>query len=140
MLGSRANWISDRHWDGAMKLPRRKFLRLAVGAAALPAFPRLTWAQSYPARPVRLIVPFPAGQATDTIARLIAQSLSERLHQGFVIENRTGAGGNIGTEAVVHAPPDGYTLVQNGLSSAFNATLYPKLNFDLVRDLAPVAS
>ena len=123
-----------------MKLPRRKFLRLAAGAAALPALPRVTWAQSYPARPVRLIVPFPAGQATDTTARLIAQSLSERLGQGFVIENRTGAGGNIGTEAVVHAPPDGYTLVQSGLSSAFNATLYPKLNFDLIRDLMPVAS
>ena len=123
-----------------MKLARRKFLHLAAGAAALPALPRLAWAQSYPTRPVRIIVPFPAGQATDTIARLIAQSLSERLGQGFVIENRTGAGGNIGTEAVVHAAPDGYTLLQNGLSGAFNATLYPKLNFDLIRDLAPVAS
>src|SRR5215212_6580516 len=116
-----------------MKHHRRKFLRLAAGAAALPALPRVALAQSsaqsYPARPVRLIVPFPAGQATDTIARLIGQSLSERLGQGFVIENRTGAGGNIGTEAVVHAPPDGYTLVQSGLSSAFNATLYPRLNF-----------
>jgi tripartite-type tricarboxylate transporter receptor subunit TctC len=89
---------------------------------------------------VRIIVPFPPGQATDTTARLIAQSLSERLSQGFVIENRTGAGGNIGTEAAVHAPPDGYTIVQNGLSSAFNATLYPKLNFDLIKDLTPVAS
>jgi tripartite-type tricarboxylate transporter receptor subunit TctC len=115
-------------------------LRLAAGAAALPALPRVTWAQSYPARPVRIIVPFPPGQATDTVARLIAQSLSERLGQGFVIENRTGAGGNIGTEAAVHAPPDGYTIVQNGLSGAFNATLYPRLNFDLVRDLTPVAS
>jgi tripartite-type tricarboxylate transporter receptor subunit TctC len=100
----------------------------------------VTWAQSYPARPVRIIVPFPPGQATDTIARLVGQSLSERLGQGFVIENRTGAGGNIGTEAAVHAPADGYTLVQNGLSGAFNATLYPKLNFDLIRDLTPVAS
>jgi tripartite-type tricarboxylate transporter receptor subunit TctC len=123
-----------------MELPRRKFLRVTAGAGALPILPRVAWGQSYPTRPVRIIVPFPAGQATDTIARLIAQSLSERLSQGFVIENRTGAGGNIGTEAAVHAPPDGYTLVQNGLSAAFNATLYPKLNFDLVRDLAPVAS
>jgi tripartite-type tricarboxylate transporter receptor subunit TctC len=123
-----------------MKHHRRKFLRLAAGAAALPALPRVTWAQSYPARPVRIIVPFPPGQATDTIARLVGQSLSERLGQGFVIENRTGAGGNIGTEAAVHAPADGYTLVQNGLSGAFNATLYPKLNFDLIRDLTPVAS
>src|SRR3954452_24118047 len=87
-----------------MKLPRRKFLRLAAGAAGLPALPRATWPQSYPARPVRIIVPFPPGQATDTVARLIGQSLSERLSQGFVIENRTGAGGNIGTEAAVHAP------------------------------------
>src|SRR5882757_10705006 len=115
-----------------MKLPRRRFLHLAAGAAALPAVSRLAHAQAYPTRPVRLIVPFPAGQATDSIARLVGQSLSERLGQGFVIENRTGAGGNIGTEAVVHAPPDGYTLVQSGLSSAFNATLYPKLNFDLI--------
>src|SRR4051794_2411177 len=123
-----------------LTLPRRHFLRLAMGAAALPAMARAAKAQAYPARPVRLVVPFPAGQATDSIARLIGQSLSERLGQGFVIENRTGAGGNIGTEAVVHAPPDGYTLLQNGLSGAFNATLYPKLNFDLIRDLVPVAS
>ena len=123
-----------------MKRSRRKFLHLAANAAALPAMPRLARAQSYPTRPVRIIVPFPAGQATDTIARLIGQSLSERFGQGFVIENRTGAGGNIGTEAVVHAPPDGYTLLQNGLSGAFNATLYPRLNFDLIQDLAPVGS
>jgi tripartite-type tricarboxylate transporter receptor subunit TctC len=89
---------------------------------------------------VRIIVPFPAGQATDSIARLMGQSLSEQLGQAFVIENRTGAGGNIGTEAVVHAPPDGYTLLLAGLSSAFNATLYKKLNFDFIRDLDPVAS
>src|SRR5436309_12320480 len=110
-----------------MKLPhRRQFLYLATGAAAQTAVSRVARAQSYPTRPVRIIVPFPAGQATDTIARLIGQSLSERFGQGFVIENRTGAGGNIGTEAVVHAPPDGYTLLQNGLSGAFNATLYPR--------------
>src|SRR5262245_33131391 len=123
-----------------MTLPRRKFLRLAAGAAALPFAPHVARAQSYPTRPVRIIVPFPAGQATDSVARLIGQSLSERLGQAFVIENRTGAGGNIGTEAVVHAAADGYTLLQNGLSGAFNATLYRRLNFDLIRDLAPVGS
>jgi tripartite-type tricarboxylate transporter receptor subunit TctC len=123
-----------------MKLLRRNFLRLAAGAAALPAVSRIARAQAYPSRPVRIIVPFPAGQATDSIARLMGQSLSERLGQPFVIENRTGAGGNIGTEAVVHAPPDGYTLLLAGLSSAFNTTLYKKLNFDFIRDIAPVAS
>jgi tripartite-type tricarboxylate transporter receptor subunit TctC len=123
-----------------MKLPRRRFLHLAAGAAALPAVSRIAKAQAYPTRPVRIIVPFPAGQATDSVARLMAQSLSERLGQGFVIENRTGAGGNIGTEVVVRAPPDGYTLVLTGLSSVFNVTLYEKLNFDFIRDIAPVAS
>ena len=97
-----------------MKLPRRKFLHLAAGAAALPAVARLAWAQTYPTRPVRIIVPFPAGLATDTIARLMGQSLSERLGQPFVIENRTGAGGNIGTESVVRATPDGHTLLLMG--------------------------
>jgi tripartite-type tricarboxylate transporter receptor subunit TctC len=121
-----------------MKLPRRRFLGLVVSAAVLPA--GIARAQAYPSRPVRIIVPFPAGQATDTIARLIGQSLSERLGQAFVIENRTGAGGNIGTETVVNAPSDGYTLLLAGLSSAFNATLYKKLNFNFIRDLAPVAS
>ena len=123
-----------------MKFPRRRFLHLATGAAALPAVSRIAWAQTYPSRPVRIIVPFPAGQATDSIARLMGQSLSERLGQAFVIENRTGAGGNIGTEAVVRAPPDGYTLLLAGLSSATNATLYKKLNFDFIQDIAPVAS
>jgi tripartite-type tricarboxylate transporter receptor subunit TctC len=113
---------------------------LAAGAAALPAGSRIARAQAYPTRPVRIIVPFPAGQATDSVARLMAQSLSERLGQAFVIENRTGAGGNIGTEAVVRAPPDGYTLVLAGLSSVFNVTLYEKLNFDFISDIAPVAS
>src|SRR5215468_10159058 len=121
-------------------LHRRQFLHLAVGAAALPAVTRIARAQAYPTRPVRIIVPFPAGQATDSIARLVGQSLSERLGQPFVIENRTGAGGNVGTEAVVHAPPDGYTLVLVGLSSTFNATLYKKLSFDFTHDIAPVAS
>ena len=106
-----------------MKHPRRNFLHLAAGAAALPAVSRVAWAQAYPSRPVRIIVPFPAGQATDTIARLMGQSLSERLGQPFVIENRTGAGGNIGTESVVRAAPDGYTLLLVGVSNAMNATL-----------------
>src|SRR5499433_3067748 len=123
-----------------MKLPRRNFLHLAACAAALPAASRVARAQAYPTRPVRIIVPFPAGQATDTIARLMGQSLSERLGQPFIIENRTGAGGNIGTESVVRAAPDGYTLLLVGLSNAVNATLYKKLNFDFIRDIAPVAS
>src|SRR5262245_61639592 len=114
-----------------MKLPhRRQFLHLAASAAALPAVSRIAKAQTYPMRPVHIIVPFPAGQATDSIARLMGQSLSERLGQAFVIENRTGAGGNIGTEAVVNAPPDGYTLLLAGQSNAFNAALYKKLNFN----------
>jgi tripartite-type tricarboxylate transporter receptor subunit TctC len=123
-----------------MKLTRRRFLHLAAGTAALPVVPRIAWAQAYPSRPVRIVVPFPAGQATDSIARLMGQSLSERLGQAFVIENRTGAGGNIGTEAVVHAPPDGYTLLLAGLSNAMNPTLYKKLNFNFIREIAPVAS
>ena len=123
-----------------MTLPRRQFLHLAAGAAALPAMPRIARAQPYPSRPVRIIIPFPAGQATDTVARLMGQSLSERLGQPFVIENRTGAGGNIGTETVVRATPDGYTLLLVGLSNAINATLYEKLNFNFIRDIAPVAS
>jgi len=123
-----------------MKRPhRRQFLHLAAGAVALPAVSRIARAQAYPSRPVRLIVPFPAGQATDSVARLVGQSLAARLSQSIVIENRTGAGGNIGTEAVVHAPPDGYTLLLNGLSGAFNTTLYKRLSFDFSRDLAPVA-
>ena len=123
-----------------MKLPRRTFLHLAAGAAALPAISRFAWAQAYPTRSVRIIVPFPAGQATDTIARIMGQSLLERLGQPFVIENRTGAGGNIGTESVARATPDGYTLLLVGLSNAMNATLYKKLNFSFIRDITPVAS
>ena len=103
-----------------MKLPRRTFLHLAGGAAALPTLPRFAWAEAYPTRPVRIIVPFPAGQATDTIARLVGQSLSERLGQPFIIENRTGAGGNIATESVVRATPDGFTLLLVGVSNAMN--------------------
>jgi tripartite-type tricarboxylate transporter receptor subunit TctC len=123
-----------------MKLPRRQFLHLAAGAAALPAVSRIARAQAYPSRLVRIIVPFPAGQATDTIARLMGQSLLERLGQPFVIENRTGAGGNMATESVVRATPDGYTLLLVGLPNAVNATLYSKLNFNFIRDIAPVAS
>jgi Tripartite tricarboxylate transporter family receptor len=114
-------------------LPRRQFLRLTAGAAALPVDLRIVWAQTYPSRPVRIIVPFPAGQATDTIARLMGQWLSERLGQPFVIENRTGAGGNIGTESVVRAAPDGYTLLLVGLPNAINATLYKKQTAGQVR-------
>ena len=123
-----------------MKLPRRTFLHLAAGAAALPAVSRIARAQTYPTRPVRIIVGFPPGGAADILARLIAHWLSERLGQPFVIENRPGAGTNIATEAVVRAPADGYTLLLITTSSAINATLYDKLNFNFIRDIAPVAS
>jgi tripartite-type tricarboxylate transporter receptor subunit TctC len=122
-----------------MKLPRRKFLYLAAGAAALPAVSRFAWAQAYPSRPVRLIVPFAPAGASDITARLIGQWLSERLGQQFVIDNRPGGGGNIGTEAVVRAPADGYTLLMVGSANASNATFYDKLNFNFIRDIAPVA-
>src|SRR6266545_894563 len=123
-----------------MKLPRRQFLHLAAGAAALPAVSRIAWAQAYPSRPVRLIVPFAPAGASDITARLIGQWLSERLGQQFVIDNRPGGGGNIGTEAVVRAPADGYTLLLCGTPNAINATLYEKLGFNFIRDIAPVAS
>jgi tripartite-type tricarboxylate transporter receptor subunit TctC len=122
-----------------MKLPRRTFLHLAAGAAALPATSRFAWAQAYPTRPVRLIVPFGPAGASDITARVIGQWLSERLGQQFVIENRPGAGGNIGTEAVVRAAPDGYTLLYVTTANAVSATLYDKLNFNFIRDIAPVA-
>jgi len=123
-----------------MKLPRRNFLHLAAGAAALPAVSRIAWAQAYPTRPVRLIEGFGAGSAPDILARLIGQSLSEQLGQSFVIENRSGAASNIATEAVVRAAPDGYTLLLVTASNAINATLYDKLGFNFIRDIAPVAS
>jgi tripartite-type tricarboxylate transporter receptor subunit TctC len=123
-----------------MKRPRRRFLHLVAGAAALPAVSRIAMAQAYPTRPVRLIVPLPPGTSNDITARVIGQWLSERLGQPFVIENRPGAGGNIGTEAVVRAPPDGYTLLSTGSISAINATLYQKLDFVFLRDIIPVAS
>jgi tripartite-type tricarboxylate transporter receptor subunit TctC len=122
-----------------MKLPRRNFLHLAAGAAALPAVSRLARAQAYPTRPVRLIAPVAAGGTTDILARLIGQWLSERLGQQFVIENRPGAGNNVGTEAVVRAPADGYTLLLCGTPNATNATIYDKLNFNFIRDIGPVA-
>jgi tripartite-type tricarboxylate transporter receptor subunit TctC len=122
-----------------MILPRRRFLRLAAGAAALLAVSPIARAQAYPTRPVRLIVPFGPAGASDITARLIGQWLSERLGQQFVIENRPGAGGNIGTEAVVHAAPDGYTLLYVTTANAVSATLYDKLNFNFIRDIAPVA-
>jgi tripartite-type tricarboxylate transporter receptor subunit TctC len=123
-----------------MKLPRRKFLHLAAGAAALPIVSGSARAQAYPSRPVRIVVPFGPAGATDITARLIGQWLSERLGQQFVIDNRPGGGGNIGTEAVVRAPTDGYTLLLVGGWNAINATLYDKLNFNFVRDIAPIAS
>jgi len=123
-----------------MKLPRRKFLHLVAGAAALPAIARLAWAQAYPTRPVRIIVGFTPGGAADIMARLIGQWLSERLGQQFVVENRPGASTNIATEAVMRAKPDGYTLLWVTPANAINATLYDKLNFNFIRDIAPVAS
>jgi len=122
-----------------MKLPRRQFLQLAAGAAALPAISRVAWAQTYPTRPVRLVVVAAPGTAPDILARLMGQWLSERIGRPFVIDNRPGAGGNIGTEAVVKAAPDGYTLLLVSTSSAINATLFDKLNFNFIRDIAPVA-
>jgi tripartite-type tricarboxylate transporter receptor subunit TctC len=123
-----------------MKPHRRKFLHLAAGAAALPAASHIASAQTYPSRPVRLIVGFPPGGGADTTARLIGQWLSERLGQPFIIENRAGAGGNIAAEAAVKAPADGYTLLLVLTNNAVNATLYDKLNFNFIRDIAPVAS
>jgi tripartite-type tricarboxylate transporter receptor subunit TctC len=123
-----------------MKLPRRKFLHLAAGAAALPAVSRIAWAQAYPARPVRWIVPFPPGGPADILSRLMGQWLSERLGQPFVIDNRPGAAGNIGTQVVVKSTPDGYTILMAGTPNTINATLYDQLNFNFIRDIAPVAN
>jgi tripartite-type tricarboxylate transporter receptor subunit TctC len=124
-----------------MKLPqRRQFLHLAAGAAALPAVSHFAWAQSYPTKPVRLIVSFPAGGPADMVARQFAHWLSERMGQQFVVENRAGAGGNIAIESVVRAAADGYTLLHVTSTHAINATLLEKASFDLIRDIAPVAS
>jgi tripartite-type tricarboxylate transporter receptor subunit TctC len=122
-----------------VKLPRRQFLHLAAGAAALPVVSRIARAQAYPSRPVRIVVPFAPGGTFDIMARLIGQWLTEKLGQPFVIENRPGAGGNIGTESVVRAPADGYALLLVGTANAISATLYEKLNFNFIRDIVLVA-
>src|SRR5215469_4022926 len=123
-----------------MNFPRRRFLHLAAGAAALPALSSVVWAQAYPSRPVHVVVDVPAGSAPDTVARLISQGLSDRLGRPFVVDNRPGAGGTIGTESVVRAPPDGYTLLLVSTSALTTGTLFPNLKFNFVRDIAPVAS
>jgi tripartite-type tricarboxylate transporter receptor subunit TctC len=123
-----------------MKFPRRNFLHLAAGAAALPAVSRFAWAQAYPTRPVRIIASAPPGGNLDLLARLFGERLSGRLGQPFIVDNRPGGGTNIGTEAVVRAPADGYTLLTVGPSSAINATLYDKLSFNFIRDIAPIAA
>jgi tripartite-type tricarboxylate transporter receptor subunit TctC len=121
-------------------LARRRFLQLAAGAIGSPILPRSAWAQAYPSRPIRLVVGFPAGQTADIVARLMGQWLSERLGQPVVVDNRPGAASNIATELVVHAPPDGYTLLSVNSSNLINATLYEKLPYDFLRDIDPVAS
>jgi tripartite-type tricarboxylate transporter receptor subunit TctC len=123
-----------------MKIPRRRFLQLAAGVAALPCFSGVASAENYPTRPIHMIVPVPAGGTFDIVARLVAQSLSERIGQQIVIENRGGAGTNIGTAVVAHATPDGYTLLLAGSPGAINATLYTNLDFSFARDIVPVAS
>src|SRR6516162_6671686 len=123
-----------------MNFVRRQFLLLAAGAAALPAVSRFTWAQTYPTRPVRIIVGFASGGVADVFARLTGQLLSERMGQRFVVENRTGAGSNLAIEAVAKSQPDGYTLASISSTNAINATLYKNLNFNFITDIAPVAS
>ncbi len=123
-----------------MRVHRRQFLRLATGVAALPALSPTAWAQTYPARPVRLIVGLPAGSAPDIVARLVGQWLSQRLGRNFLVDNRPGAGTNIGTEAVVRAAPDGYTLLLVTAGNAINTSLYQHLTFNFIADIAPVAS
>jgi tripartite-type tricarboxylate transporter receptor subunit TctC len=123
-----------------MKIPRRQFVHLAAGAAALPAVARFAMAQTYPSRPVRIVVGFPAGGTSDIVARVLGQWLAERVGQQFFIENRPGAGSNLATEAVARATPDGYTLLLIGGANTINATLFDKLSFDFLRDIAPIAS
>jgi tripartite-type tricarboxylate transporter receptor subunit TctC len=123
-----------------MKLPRRRFLHLAAGAAAHPAVSRIAWAQTYPTRPVRIVVAAAAGGPLDIVARLMAQWLSEGFGRPFLVENRPGGSNNIGTEAVVRAPADGYTLLLANSVNAINATLYENLNYNFIRDITPVAS
>jgi tripartite-type tricarboxylate transporter receptor subunit TctC len=121
-----------------MKCPRRKFLTLVLGAVSLPSLPRNALSLDYPTRPVRWVVAYPAGGGTDIFARLMGQALSQRFGQQFVIENRSGAASNIGTEVVVRAPADGYTLLESDMAAAINATLYDKLNFNFIRDIAVI--
>jgi tripartite-type tricarboxylate transporter receptor subunit TctC len=128
--------ISERD---VMKLPRRQFLQLAAGAAALPAVSRVAWAQAYPSRPVRLVVGYAPGGAGDISMRLLGQWLSERFGQQFIVENRTGAGTNIATESVVRAAADGYTLLLSSAANAINATLYDRLNFNFIHDTTPIS-
>src|SRR5262245_22269962 len=123
-----------------MKLPRRRFLHLAAGAASLPTVSSIVRAQAWPTRPVRIVAPYAAGLSPDILARLVGQALSEQLGQQVIVENRPGAGGNIGTEVVVRAPADGYTLLLVTGANATNAALYEKLNFDFIRDIAPIAA
>jgi tripartite-type tricarboxylate transporter receptor subunit TctC len=132
--------LCQRDQQDAMKLSRRRFLKLAAAATTSQTVSQAASAEIYPSRPVHVIVGFAAGQAIDIVTRIVAQSLSERFGQQFIIENRPGAGGNIATEAVVRAPPDGYTLLAIGSNNMINATLYQKLNYDFIRDIAPVAS
>src|SRR5262249_4647820 len=137
--------LSSRHaicaaWSTVMKLPRRQFLHLAASALALPALPRIAWAQAYPNRPVRIVVGVAPGSVQDILARLIGQWLAERIGQPVVIDNRPGAATNIATEAVVRAPADGYTLLSMRPSASIDATLYDQLKFNLLRDIAPVAT
>src|SRR5262249_32871551 len=132
--------VRDEDGQPPHLLARRQFLHVAAGAAALPVFPRVARAQAYPSRPVRIIVGFAPGQAIDIVTRMIGQQLSERLGEQFIIDNRPGAGGNIATEAVVRALPDGYTLLAIGSHNLINGTLYQKLNYNFIQDIAPVAS
>src|SRR5437016_4905372 len=123
---------------GPMKLPRRQFLHLTAAAAALPAIPRVAWAQAYPARPVRVIVPFAPGGPTDVFARLIAQKLSEHLGKQFYVENIGGAGGNIGAARAAQAAPDGYTMLVDGANLVLNSALYPHVSYDAAKDFDPI--
>src|SRR4029077_15519675 len=132
--------VRDEDGQPPHLLGRRNFLHLAAGAAALPAVSRFAWAQTYPARPARIVVGLTAGSASDIVARLVGQWLSERLGQQFIVENRPGAGTNIAAEAVVRSVPDGYTLLLAASPNAINASLYDKLSFNFIRDIAPVAA
>ena len=123
-----------------MKFSRRDFQQLAVGLATLPFVAKSAWSEDYPSRPVRLICGFPAGSGPDIVARIIAQGMSEKLGQSVIVENRPGAGSNLATSDVAHAPPDGYMLMLLTTANVINATLYTNLNYDLLRDIAPVGS